>query len=82
VMAVGKAGEAADRDKLRISFGDHVVAENGVGADGYDEATVATYMKNSDVAISIDVGVGRSRFTVWTCDFTEAYIRINADYRS
>ncbi len=82
VMAVGKAGEAADRDKLRISFGDHVVAENGVGADRYDEATVAAYMKNSDVAISVDVGVGRSRFTVWTCDFTEAYIRINADYRS
>jgi len=82
VMAVGKAGEAADRDKLRIGFGEHVVAEGGVRAAGYDEATVAAYMKNSEIGISVDVGVGRSRFTVWTCDFTEGYIRINADYRS
>ncbi|MEK9945215.1 MAG: bifunctional glutamate N-acetyltransferase/amino-acid acetyltransferase ArgJ [Alphaproteobacteria bacterium] len=82
VMAVGKAGEAADRDRLRISFGEHVVAENGVRAAGYDEATVAAYMKNPEISIAVDVGVGRSRFTVWTCDFTEAYIRINADYRS
>ena len=82
VMAVGKAGEAADRDKLRIGFGDQVVAENGVRASGYDEATAVAYMKNPEVTISIDVGVGRSRFTIWTCDFTDAYIRINADYRS
>jgi glutamate N-acetyltransferase/amino-acid N-acetyltransferase len=82
VMAVGKAGEAADRDKLRIGFGDQVVAENGARASGYDEAIAASYMKNSEVRISIDVGVGRSRFTIWTCDFTDAYIRINADYRS
>jgi len=82
VMAVGKAGEAADRDKLRISFGDQVVAENGVRASSYDEAIAAAYMKNPEVTISIDVGVGRSRFTIWTCDFTGEYIRINADYRS
>jgi glutamate N-acetyltransferase/amino-acid N-acetyltransferase len=59
-----------------------VVSENGIRADSYDEAEVAAYMKNSDINISIDVGVGRSRFTVWTCDLTQAYIRINADYRS
>jgi len=53
-----------------------------VRAAGYDEATVAAYMKNPEISIAVDVGVGRSRFTVWTCDFTEAYIRINADYRS
>ena len=81
-MAVGKAGEAADRDRLRICFGEHVVAENGVRAPGYDESTVAAYMKNPEISIAVDAGVGRSRFTVWTCDFTEAYIRINADYRS
>ena len=82
VMAVGKAGEAADRDKLRISFGNQVIAENGVRAGGYDESKAAAYMKNPEVTISIDVGVGRSRFTIWTCDFTGEYIRINADYRS
>ena len=82
VMAVGKAGEAADRDRLCISFGEHLVAENGVRAPNYEESVVATYMKNSEISIAVDVGVGQSRFTVWTCDFTEAYVRINADYRS
>ncbi len=82
VMAVGKAGEDADRDRLRIAFGDHLVAENGVAVPGYLENVVAAYMKNPRISIKVDVGVGRSGFTVWTCDFTEAYIRINADYRS
>ncbi len=82
VMAVGKAGEEADRDQLKIAFGDHVVAVNGVVAPDYVESDVAAYMKNAEIVIGVDVGVGKSRFTAWTCDFTEGYIRINADYRS
>lgn len=82
VMAVGKSGEAADRDKLAIWFGEHCVARNGERAAEYDEATVARYMKNSEIVIRIDVGVGKSSATVWTCDLTHDYVSINADYRS
>ncbi len=82
VMAVGKAGEKADRDKLRISFGDHLIAESGVMVPGYDESPVAAYMKGDEISLSVDVGIGRGRFTVWTCDLTHGYISINADYRS
>jgi glutamate N-acetyltransferase/amino-acid N-acetyltransferase len=82
VMAVGKSGEAADRDKLTIAFGPHTVARNGERAAEYHEQTVAAYMKNSDIAIKIDVGVGTASATVWTCDLTHDYISINADYRS
>ena len=80
--AIGKAGEEADRDRLAISFGPYLVAENGAVASGYEEALVATYLKRSDIEIGVDVGVGRGRFTVWTCDFSPGYIRINASYRS
>jgi glutamate N-acetyltransferase/amino-acid N-acetyltransferase len=82
VMAVGKSGEAADRDKLTIWFGEHCVARNGERAEDYDEATVAKYMKNSEITIRADVGVGKSSATVWTCDLTHDYVSINADYRS
>ena len=82
VMAVGKSGEAADRDKLTIAFGPHTVARNGERAAEYHEQTVAAYMKNSDIDIKIDVGVGAASATVWTCDLTHDYISINADYRS
>jgi len=82
VMAVGKSGEAADRDQLAIWFGEHPVARNGERATGYDEATVAAYMKNTEITIRIDAGVGKSTATVWTCDLTHDYISINADYRS
>ena len=82
VMAVGKSGEEADRDRLAISFGPYRVAEGGGVRPGYVEAPVAAYMKGSDIELSVDVGVGRSRATVWTCDFGHEYIRINADYRS
>lgn len=82
VMAVGKAGEAADRDKLAICFGPHCVARNGERAAEYDEKIVADYMKNRDIHIRVDVGVGKSSATVWTCDLTHDYISINADYRS
>ncbi len=82
VMAVGKSGEAADRDKLSIWFGEHCVARNGERAEDYDESAVARYMKNSEITIRIDVGVGKSSATVWTCDLTHDYVSINADYRS
>jgi glutamate N-acetyltransferase/amino-acid N-acetyltransferase len=82
VMAVGKSGELADRDKLAIRFGEYSVARDGAGDPDYDEALVAAYMKQSEIAIDIDVGVGNSAATVWTCDLTHRYIDINADYRS
>ena len=82
VMAVGKSGEAADRDKLTIWFGPHCVARDGERAAEYDEATVAAYMKNAEIIIRADVGVGKSSATVWTCDLTHGYVSINADYRS
>jgi glutamate N-acetyltransferase/amino-acid N-acetyltransferase len=82
VMAVGKAGEAADRDKLAIRFGDILVAENGQRAPGYAEEQGAAYMKNAELAVSVDVGIGSSSAVVWTCDLTHDYITINADYRT
>ena len=82
VMAVGKSGEAADRDKLAIWFGDHCVARDGERSAEYAEKQVAAYMKNPEIVIRVDVGVGRSSATVWTCDLTHDYISINADYRS
>ena len=82
VMAVGKSGEAADRDKLSIWFGEHCVARDGERAAEYVEATAAAYMKNSEITIRIDVGVGKASAEVWTCDLTHEYISINADYRS
>ncbi len=82
VMAVGKAGEPADRDLLSISFGATQVARNGVAVDGYDEAPVAAHLKGREIAIGVDLGLGEGRATVWTCDLTHGYISINADYRS
>ncbi len=82
VMAVGKSGEAADRDRLSIAFGNHVVAENGARARAYDEKKAAAAVAGREVAISVDVGVGKGRARVWTCDLTEGYIRINGSYRS
>src|SRR5690606_31832491 len=82
VMAVGKAGEAADRDKLSVRMGGIDIAKNGVAVPDYDEAPVAKHMKGQDISIEVDVGVGSSSATVWTCDLTHEYIAINADYRS
>ena len=82
VMAVGKAGEPADRDRLRIHFGGHLVAENGQRADSYDEGLASRAVAGREVAISVDLGVGAGRARVWTCDLTEGYIRINTSYRS
>ena len=82
VMAVGKAGEKADRDRLAIAIGGVEVARRGEVVPGYDEAPVAAHMKGREIEIAVDVGVGRGRATVWTCDLTHGYIDINADYRS
>ena len=82
VMAVGKAGEAADRDKLAIWFGPYCVARDGERAAEYDEATVAAYMKNREIVIRVNAGVGEGTAHVWTCDLTHDYVSINADYRS
>ena len=82
VMGVGKSGEPADRDKLSIWFGDILVAENGWVSPDYTEVAGVAYMKNADLQITCDLGVGDGMATVWTCDLTHQYIVINADYRS
>jgi glutamate N-acetyltransferase/amino-acid N-acetyltransferase len=82
VMAVGKAGEPAERDRLAIRFGETQVAQNGLAVEGYDEAPVAAHLKGSEIDIGVDLGLGDGRATVWTCDLTHGYISINADYRS
>ena len=82
VMAVGKSGEKADRDKLRVAIGGVTIALNGAVAPGYDEAPVAKHMKGREIDIAVDVGVGKGKATVWTCDLTHGYININGDYRS
>lgn len=82
VMAVGKAGEPADRDRLSIAFGGIWTAKNGLPVDGYDEAPVAEHLKGQEIDITVDLGIGDGKATVWTCDLTHGYIAINADYRS
>lgn len=82
VMAVGKAGEPADRDRLDISFGEIMVAQQGARAPSYDETAVSDYMKGEHIVITADLGLGRGKATVWTCDLTKAYVEINGDYRS
>jgi glutamate N-acetyltransferase/amino-acid N-acetyltransferase len=82
VMAVGKSGEAADRDRLAITYGGVQVAKDGERAATYDEKTIARYMEGREISIGIDLGLGTGKSTVWTCDLTHDYISINADYRS
>jgi glutamate N-acetyltransferase/amino-acid N-acetyltransferase len=82
VMAVGKAGEPADRDRLSIGFGGTWCAREGQPLADYDEAPVAAHLKGQDITIEVDLGLGSGRATVWTCDLTHGYISINADYRS
>ncbi|HTO41199.1 MAG TPA: bifunctional glutamate N-acetyltransferase/amino-acid acetyltransferase ArgJ [Rhizomicrobium sp.] len=82
VMAVGKAGEPADRDRLKIAFGKQVVAEKGERCAGYNEAAATRAVSGREVEISIDLGIGKGKARVWTCDLTEGYIRINGSYRS
>lgn len=82
VMAVGKAGEPADRDRLSIGFGGIWAAREGQPLADYDEAPVAEHLRGREISIEVDLGLGQGRATVWTCDLTHGYISINADYRS
>jgi glutamate N-acetyltransferase/amino-acid N-acetyltransferase len=82
VMAVGKAGEKADRDKLAIWFGGVRVAYKGQRDPAYDEAEVSEIMKRQEIVINVDLALGSGAATVWTCDLTKEYVAINGDYRS
>lgn len=82
VMAVGKAGEKADRDRLSIWFGDIRVAHKGLRDPNYNEAEVSQLMQKDLIIIKVDLGIGEGTAKVWTCDLTKEYIAINGDYRS
>jgi glutamate N-acetyltransferase / amino-acid N-acetyltransferase len=82
VAAVGRSGEKADRDRLAIKAGGITIATEGGPVPGYDEAPVTAHMKGRDIAIAIDLGIGKGRARVWTCDLTHRYIDINGSYRS
>ncbi|MDR6759673.1 glutamate N-acetyltransferase/amino-acid N-acetyltransferase [Mycoplana sp. BE70] len=82
VMAVGKSGEMADRDRLAIWFGDVRVAVDGERDPSYSEQAASAVMKEQDIAVRVDIGLGSGRATVWTCDLTKEYVEINGDYRS
>lgn len=82
VMAVGKAGEPADRDRLAIWFGDIRVAAQGARDPSYDEAATSAYMRGEEILLRVDLGLGRGSARVWTCDLTKEYVAINGDYRS
>ena len=82
VMAVGKAGEPADRDRLSIAFGGTWTARNGSVVEGYNETPVVAHLKGREIHIEVDIGLGKGRATVWTCDLTHGYIDINGAYRS
>jgi glutamate N-acetyltransferase / amino-acid N-acetyltransferase len=82
VMAVGKAGEPADRDRLSVAVGGVWMAREGGVIPGYDEAPVVAHMKGREVEITVDIGLGKGKATAWTCDLTHGYIDINGSYRS
>ena len=82
VMAVGKSGEKAERDRLSVAVGGVRIAAEGGPVPGYDEGPVAAHMAGRDIHIAVDIGLGQGRATVWTCDLTHGYIDINGSYRS
>ena len=82
VMAIGKSGERADRDALAIRIGGVLIAAEGMEVPGYNEAPVVAHMKGQNIRIEADLGIGKGRATVWTCDLTHGYIDINGSYRS
>ena len=82
VAAVGKSGEAADRDRLAIWFGDFRVAHKGLRDPAYSEEKVSAYMKGEKIDVRVDIGLGKGAASVWTCDLTKEYVAINGDYRS
>lgn len=81
-MAVGKSGEMADRDKMRLMIGGVLVAQNGQRHPEYKEEQLDPHMKGQEIVIEVDVAVGKGTAFAWTCDLTHGYIDINADYRS
>ncbi|RAK51592.1 bifunctional ornithine acetyltransferase/N-acetylglutamate synthase [Phenylobacterium deserti] len=82
LMAIGKADEPIDRDSIGVKFGPHWAAQDGLISPTYDEAKMSAYMKNQELEVTVDVGVGRATSSVWTCDLTKRYVEINGDYRS
>ncbi len=82
VMAVGKAGEKADRDHLTVAVGGVTIAAEGGPVPGYDEAPVAAHMAGREISVAVDLGIGQGRATIWTCDLTHGYVDINGSYRS
>ncbi len=82
VMAVGKADEPVDRNRMLVSFGPLTAARNGRVATDYDEAAMSAYMTNAELEVGVDVGVGKAQAVMWTCDLTKQYVAINGDYRS
>ena len=82
VMAIGKSYETIDQNKIKIRFGKYLVTKNSMKYSKYSEKNLTEYLKNKEIKISIDIGMGKHKWTVYTCDLTEEYIRINADYRS
>jgi glutamate N-acetyltransferase/amino-acid N-acetyltransferase len=82
VMAVGKAGEKAERDSLSVTVGGVRIAAEGGPVPGYDEGPVAEHMKGRYITMGVDLGIGSGRATVWTCDLTHGYVDINGSYRS
>jgi glutamate N-acetyltransferase/amino-acid N-acetyltransferase len=82
VMAVGRADEPVNRDRMGVRFGDLIAAKDGLVSPTYDEARMSAYMKRAELDVAVDVGVGRASASVWTCDLTKRYVEINGDYRS
>ena len=82
IMAIGKSFEEVKQDKIKIKFGNQLVTEKGMKCSNYSEKILTNYLKGNEIEISIDIGMGDKTWTVYTCDLTEKYIRINADYRS
>ena len=82
VMAVGRADEPVNRDRMSVRFGELWAARDGAVSPDYSEAKMSAYMKRQELEVAVDVGVGRGSATVWTCDLTKEYVAINADYRS
>ena len=81
-MAIGKTNLRVNLEKLKISFGEHLITSNGKRYTQYNENVVSKYMKNDEIEIIVDLGGANNEVTVWTCDLTHQYIDINGNYRS
>lgn len=82
IMAIGKAGEPAERDLIKVAMGGIIICAEGQAISDYDESKVTAHLKSQNITIDVDLQLGQGKSTVWTCDLTEQYIQINADYRS